>query len=59
LKLPGAGKFFRFRIARVLIVIGMAADFVRTAAYRKAGALAIEHAWMPGTRRGDSVWWPG
>jgi hypothetical protein len=32
------------RAARVLIVIGMAADFVRTAAYRKAAALAIEAA---------------
>jgi hypothetical protein len=29
------------RTARVLIVIGMAADFVRTAADRKAGVLAI------------------
>ena len=28
------------RTARVLIVIGMAAEFVRTAAYRKAAALA-------------------
>jgi hypothetical protein len=38
------------RTARVMVFIGMAADFVRAVACRRAGALAIEAAARMDTR---------